>query len=219
MQKQVCLMFVSNTHVLVWFASCLESCTDTICHWMHSCFPLLQLWPLFHPPLYHPQIERAPDWLLVFTTTFTKCSAPIILQQIFSSGQPSAMIFTARPKLSKELGMLPQIWSQTWMCSAFRQEWQPWCQDWPNSVLHGGITWTARRGQTSAFQPCCFGIAVLAIPRKDGKTEDAAVTKCWLWTGWIHKHNIGFTSGKSCGWLTACSDWYKINHSSLAFYS
>lgn len=30
MQKQVCLMFVSNTHVLVWFASCLESCTDTM---------------------------------------------------------------------------------------------------------------------------------------------------------------------------------------------
>lgn len=42
------------------------------------------------------------------------------------------MVITVRAKLSKELGMLPQIWSQAWIHSAFLQESL-------NSVPHRGV--------------------------------------------------------------------------------
>lgn len=82
--------------------------------------------------------QHSTDWL-VFITRFSKCSAPITVQHIFRSGQPSAMVITVRAKFSTALGILPQIWSQAWVHSAFLQESQPRLWESPNSVPDRGV--------------------------------------------------------------------------------
>lgn len=82
--------------------------------------------------------QHSTDWLL-FITRFSKCSAPITKQQIFRSGQPSAMVITVRAKFSKELGILPQIWSQAWVHSAFLQESPLRFLDSSTSVSHRAV--------------------------------------------------------------------------------
>lgn len=61
------------------------------------------------------------------------------LQQIFRSGQPSAMVITVRAKFSKELGILPLIWSQALIHGAFLQESQLQFGESPNSVPLRGL--------------------------------------------------------------------------------
>lgn len=80
------------------------------------------------------------------------------LQQIFRSGQPSAMVITVRAKFSKELGILPLIWSQALIHGAFLQESQLQFGESPNSV-----------------PPQRF--AMLAVPEKDRKNDTPAITK------------------------------------------
>lgn len=49
------------------------------------------------------------------------------------------MVITVRAKFSKELGILPQIWSQAWVHSAFLQESLLRYLDSSNSVSHRGV--------------------------------------------------------------------------------